>query len=87
MKRSIYITEICSEGEGGNLFDYNLLPIPIKNAVDNALKDPNLSYVCDIYKEGLQFLWQYVEKNNIKLLISKNEQTEYLGSVCLYHNE
>jgi len=84
MKKGIFILEICEDGSHGNLYDYDLLPAPVKSIVIVALSDPNCSVECDIYKQGLQFLMTYEAKNNLDLKIKKGECIEYIGNVELY---
>lgn len=86
MKRGIFILETCEEGSFGNMYDYDLLPIPVKSIVNVAFSNDNTAE-CDIYKQGLQFLMDYEKKNNINLQIKKGEIIEYLGDVELYHDK
>ncbi len=85
MKKTIFITEECDEGSGGNLYDYDSLPAPVKTAVDEALKDEYQTYECDIYKQGLQFLFQYEKQNQVSCKIPDKETVFYMGNVTLIH--
>lgn len=86
MKRGIFILETCEDGSFGNLYDYDLLPAPVKSIVNIAFSYDNTAE-CDIYKQGLQFLMRYEKTNEIDLKIKKGEIIEYLGDVELYHDK
>ena len=85
IKNAIFILEVCEEDTGGNLYDYDALPNPVKKVVDKALLRVDKSYLCNIYKKGLQFLMQYETQNNIDLKINPNETINYMGIVTLYN--
>ena len=88
MKNAILISETCDEGTGAGLYDYDKLPKPVKDAVDAAMNDDG-TIECDIYAQGLQFMWSYIQQNNLPkngYLIEKDEVVNYIGGVELFDN-
>lgn len=81
MKNCVIITEICSAGTQTASLDYDLLPVKVKTAVDEALISPDHSVEKNIYEYGIQAL---PDKN--KLFIG-NEQCNLIGTVQIYHPE
>lgn len=87
MSKLIIITEICSEGSVTGAYDYDLLPINVKSAVDKALNPTfgTLNYFSaqiNIYRDGLQYLFEIKHPE-----VNIGSSVEYMGSVELYHDE
>lgn len=87
MIKMIIITEECEEGSCTGAYNYDLLPDNIKNKVQDALYpkfgplNMRLTYV-DIYKDGLQYLYQIKHPE-----IQPGEIVEYMNSVTLCHDD
>ena len=84
MKKLITILETCSQGTAHYAADYNLLPESVKSAVDQALLCEDKAIEVDIYKQALQYLWDYESKNSVDCEIRSGEVVENMGFVELY---
>lgn len=78
MKKIVLITEICSAGEN------NEMPSNVKSLVDKSLKI-NDDVSCDIYKDGLQYLYRLERKNKSGVFVPKGTNGEYMGQATIYH--
>lgn len=84
MKKIVLITEICSAGENNEMCYYDLLPSNVKSLVDKSLKI-NDDVSCDIYKDGLQYLYRLERKNKSGVFVPKGTNGEYMGQATIYH--
>jgi hypothetical protein len=85
MKNQIVIIETCDEGSVCMIADYDLLPIEVKSSVDIALKSPDRQVEVDIYENGLQFLYDWMEENGVDCEIKTGENVNYIGQVEIFH--
>lgn len=86
--KAINIIEVCTEDTQSQLCYYDLLPPEVKEVVDNALEPINEGSVeCEIYEQGLQFLYDYEDENKVGVFVKPGDTIEYMGAVTLYDSE
>ena len=86
--KGILINETHDEFKISKLCYYDLLPPEVKKIVDKALVPIQNGYVgCDIYEEGLQYLFDYEINSQTDVFVKIGDTVEYMGEVTLCHIE
>lgn len=85
LNKAVLLIESSEEGTESHLFYYDLLPTNVRKIVDKALKKKDNEIECDIYQDGIQFLYSYEEQTKTNIKVSKGDNVEFVGVVYLEH--